>query len=92
MGTITDVLASIEAHCLAHGIAETTFGRIAVNDGKLVSRLRSGRSITLDTLTKIEAALSTSPPEQPPNDHDGEQDAHRDDGEAPALVEAAEAH
>lgn len=58
MGTEKDLLRRIERHCRASGIAETTFGRKSVNDGKLVERLRSGKSITLETLRKIEDALA----------------------------------
>ncbi|SEP04574.1 hypothetical protein SAMN05444123_107153 [Rhodopseudomonas pseudopalustris] len=47
-------------------MAETTFGRRAVNDGKLVQRLREGKRITVDTLERIEAfvaaGLGTAPP------------------------------
>lgn len=65
MTTIEDILTRIAAHCRATGIAETTFGRIAVNDGKLVSRLRAGKSIQLDTLQRIEEALASSPQPEP---------------------------
>lgn len=61
MAVIPDLIARIEAHCRQRGIAETTFGRLAVNDGKLLRRLRDGRSITLDTVDRIERALA--PPE-----------------------------
>ncbi len=47
------LLRDIEAYCSAHEMAETTFGRLAVNDGKLVGRLRAGKSITLKTLDDI---------------------------------------
>jgi hypothetical protein len=56
------IIARIEAHCRDAGISESTFGLRAVNDGKLVDRLRSGRTITLDTLSRIEAALSGAAP------------------------------
>lgn len=45
----TELLTRITEHCTREGIAESTFGRLAVNDGKLVSRLRSGSSITMRT-------------------------------------------
>jgi hypothetical protein len=51
----------IESYCAAYDVAESTFGRLSVNDGKLVSRLRAGGSITLDTLSKIETALAAPP-------------------------------
>ena len=38
--------------------AESTFGRLVVNDGKLVSRLRDGARITTGTLDKVRAYLS----------------------------------
>lgn len=57
--TKTDALLTrIKQHCLTRGIAETTFGRIAVNDGKLVPRLRAGRSITLATLERVETFIA----------------------------------
>lgn len=44
---------------------ETTFGRLAVNDGKFVGRLRGGKDITVGTLERIRefiAAASAVPP------------------------------
>ncbi|MCM5555229.1 hypothetical protein [Pleomorphomonas sp. NRK KF1] len=58
MNPITDLLLRIERHCAAHGIAESTFGRYVVNDGKFVARLRAGRSMTLKTMERVEAALA----------------------------------
>lgn len=53
-----ELLERIDAYCKAHGIAESTFGARAVNDGKLVARLRAGNSITLRTLRQIEVLLA----------------------------------
>src|SRR5471030_2566104 len=39
-------------------MAETTFGRRAVNDGKLISRLRFGGRVTTDTLDRVRAFMS----------------------------------
>lgn len=47
------LLAEIEAFCRRSGIAESTFGRQAVNDGKLCVRLRNGKDVTLETAAKI---------------------------------------
>ena len=47
------LLESIAAFCRRSGIAESTFGRRAVNDGKLTSRLRNGGRITTETLDRI---------------------------------------
>ena len=63
MGPIDTLLSRIEEYCRATNTAESTFGRIAVNDGKLMSRMRAGGSITLKTLQRIEDVLSgTRPP------------------------------
>jgi hypothetical protein len=47
------LLDSISACCRQSGMAESTFGRRAVNDGKLVSRLREGARITPETLQRV---------------------------------------
>ena len=47
------LLSEIEAFCRLAGIAESTFGRQSVNDGKLCARLRDGKDITLDTAERI---------------------------------------
>ena len=57
-----DLLADIEAYCQRTGIAESTFGRRSINDGKLCVRLRDGKSITLATAQKVQQfILSDSP-------------------------------
>jgi hypothetical protein len=57
MSGVASLLRRIERYCHEHRLAETTFGRRAVNDGKLVKRLKAGKSITLATLRRIETAL-----------------------------------
>ena len=47
------LLNSISDFCLRVGMAESTFGRRAVNDGKFVPRLRGGARITPETLERI---------------------------------------
>ena len=47
------ILQEISEFCRARGLAESTFGRRAVNDGKLANRLRNGGRITTDTLDRI---------------------------------------
>jgi hypothetical protein len=47
------LLRDVEAFCRREGIAETTFGREAVNDGKLCARLRGGGNVTLETAGRI---------------------------------------
>ncbi|OLP56647.1 hypothetical protein BJF92_11185 [Rhizobium rhizosphaerae] len=59
MITVQSIIDSIEAHCHARGIAETTFGKRAVNDGKLLARLRAGKSISIDTYNRIQEVLQS---------------------------------
>jgi hypothetical protein len=47
------LLTEIEAYCRVAGIAESTFGRQAVNDGKLCLRLRAGRNVTIETAQRL---------------------------------------
>src|SRR3974390_2838290 len=44
------LLQEISDYCRQTGLAESTFGRRAVNDGKLAARLRNGGRITTHTL------------------------------------------
>jgi hypothetical protein len=66
--TADQILEEIRDYCRATQTAESTFGRLVVNDGKLVSRLRDGAKITTGTLDKLRAYLSqyraTSPSER----------------------------
>ena len=48
-----DLLQEISEYCRKTGLAESTFGRRAVNDGKLAARLRNGGRITTYTLDRI---------------------------------------
>ena len=62
-----ELLEAIRTFCRQHGMAETTFGRRAVNDRKFVGRVRDGARISLRTLQKVEAfmAKTTSEVEKP---------------------------
>ena len=60
------ILQEISEFCRARGLAESTFGRRAVNDGKLASRLRNGGRITTDTLERIRTFMSHSTGTAPP--------------------------
>ena len=66
--TAEQILGEIRDYCRATQTAESTFGRLVVNDGKLVSRLRDGAKITTGTLDKVRAYLTehstVSPPAQ----------------------------
>ncbi len=52
------ILQEIGEFCRQRGLAESTFGRRAVNDGKLASRLRNGGRITTDTLDRIRSFMA----------------------------------
>ena len=52
------ILQEISEFCRQRGLAESTFGRRAVNDGKLANRLRNGGRITTDTLDRIRAFMA----------------------------------
>ncbi len=48
------LIEQIEAFCRAEGIAESTFGRQVVNDGKFVGRLRDGKGVTTTTVARVQ--------------------------------------
>jgi len=58
--TAQELLAQISEYCRRAGLAESTFGRRAVNDGKLANRLRNGGRITTDTVERIQAFMSAN--------------------------------
>ena len=55
------LLRDIAEYCRGAGIAESTFGRLAVNDGKLVGRLRLGGRVTTDTVERVRAYIAREP-------------------------------
>ncbi|MEX2455518.1 MAG: hypothetical protein WD470_12485 [Rhodospirillaceae bacterium] len=59
MSEHSDLITRIEAYCRREGIAESTFGRRAVNDGKFVGRLRNGKGVTTTTVGRVESFLAT---------------------------------
>lgn len=56
------LLQEIRDYCQTSGLAETTFGRLAVNDGKLVSRLRYGGRVTPETADRLLEFMNRPPP------------------------------
>ena len=55
------LLQDIAEYCRGAGIAESTFGRLAVNDGKLVGRLRLGGRVTSETVERVRAFIASAP-------------------------------
>src|SRR6201994_3397303 len=60
------ILSQISEFCRQADMAESTFGRRSVNDGKLVHRLREGKKITIDTLDRIQAYIAAPTGTLPP--------------------------
>lgn len=63
------LLADIEAFIATHQMAESTFGREAVNDWKFISDLRGGedrkpRRLWPETEAKVRRFMATYRPEQ----------------------------
>jgi hypothetical protein len=52
------LINEIAEYCRREGMAESTFGRHAVNDGKLVGRLRTGARVTTDTVERVRSFIS----------------------------------
>ena len=58
MSIQNDLLKEVEAFVRADGMAETSFGRLALNDGNFVSRLRRGGGITARTVERVRVYLA----------------------------------
>src|SRR5947208_15605654 len=85
-GTSDQILSEIRDYCRATQTAEFTFGRLVVNDGKLVSRLRDVAKITTGTLDKVRAYLTSHRPDLPATN--GSALVHAGNGAAPAAAVA----
>lgn len=53
------ILGEIEAFIAQHGMAESTFGREALGDWKLIAELRRGRDLRLSTVDRIRAFIES---------------------------------
>ena len=68
------LLREIAGYCRRVGMAESTFGRLSVNDGKLVSRLRFGGRVTLGTVERVHSFIEHHQPSarrRPPHGANG---------------------
>jgi len=79
----SDLLKEVGTYCREAGLAETTFGRLAVNDGKLISRLRDGGRITRRTLDRVRSYIA----DHPANIGNGRHSVVRPRRNAPAEIE-----
>jgi len=65
--TAESLLGEIEKFCRRSKIAESTFGRQVVNDGKLCARLRDGKDVTLETAERIRTFIESHAAEEVAN-------------------------
>lgn len=56
--THDELIGRIEAFCRRHGLAESRFGRDAVNNPAFVDGLRGGTSPTLKTLSRLKEYMA----------------------------------
>ncbi|MEI9988684.1 MAG: hypothetical protein WDM86_01490 [Rhizomicrobium sp.] len=56
------LLQEVTDYCRRTGMAESTFGRHSVNDGKFVSRLKLGGRVTLETMDRVHAFMRQPAP------------------------------
>ena len=63
------LVAEISAYCREAKLAETTFGRLSVNDGKLVNRLKNGSRVTLETIEKVRSFIANHGAERASEPH-----------------------
>ena len=54
------LLQEISDYCRKVRVSQSTFGRLAVNDGKFVGRLRDGGRITTATLERVRTYISAN--------------------------------
>ncbi len=62
-----ELIGEIESYCRHHGVAELTFGKLVVNDGKFVGRLREGRRVTTATVSRVRRYLDERAAAAPPH-------------------------
>lgn len=56
------ILRKVERYLRQHEMPATKFGRMAVNDPRLVGDLRNGRELRARTQARVEAFLAVPPP------------------------------
>ncbi len=57
-----DILTQIDAFCARHGLAETRFARMVLNDPSFVYRLRAGADIKRSTIVKVRKFMDSYKP------------------------------
>ncbi len=89
MDTHRDLILEIENFCRGAGMAETTFGRRVVNDGKFVGRLRQGKGVTTATVARVRRFLSDGASSGPSAPQGGGPERAGERVEAPPTAGAA---
>lgn len=56
------LIDDIAAFCETHGLAETRFGELAMNDKPFVTQLRAGRRLWPETEAKVRRFMATYRP------------------------------
>jgi len=59
------LLADINRFTAAHGMSDSKFGRLAINDGRLLARLRRGAELRPATEARIRAYMAGAHKGQP---------------------------
>lgn len=58
MTTVQRLLAEIEAFLADTGMKPTRFGKLALNDGDFIRRMRNGSGITVSTVDRVRAFIA----------------------------------
>lgn len=61
---VEQLITEIEEYCRLSHTAKSTFGLRAVNDGKLLDRLKDGKGITLASVNRIREFMLDHPPQR----------------------------
>ena len=57
-----NLIDEIDAFCSRHGLSESQFGILSLNDKNLVPQMRAGRDIRLSTVARIKDWMATYRP------------------------------
>ena len=58
-----DLLREIETYIARTGMGETYFGKKAINNSELISRLRNGGRVWPETAAQVRAFMKKNPPD-----------------------------
>lgn len=68
---IASLLDEVDLYLRDTGMKETTFGRLAVNDGKCIGRLRKGGRAWPETVGRIRTYIAAHPAKDAPGSSQG---------------------